>query len=31
MISAWHLLWIIPVCTMFGFLAAVLIAASKED
>ena len=31
MISVWHLLWIIPVCTMLGFLAAVLIAASKED
>lgn len=31
MISVWHLVWIIPVCTMFGFMAAVLIAASKED
>lgn len=31
MISVWHLLWIIPVCTMFGFLAAVLTIASKED
>lgn len=31
MISVWHLLWIIPACAVFGFLAAVLIAASKED
>lgn len=31
MISVWHLVWIIPVCTMFGFLIAVLIAVSKED
>lgn len=31
MISVWHLVWIIPVCTMFGFMAAVLIAMSKED
>lgn len=31
MISVWHLLWIIPVCAMFGFTAAALIAASKED
>ena len=31
MISVRHLVWIIPVCTMFGFMAAVLIAVSKED
>lgn len=31
MISVWHLVWIIPACTMFGFMAAVLIAVSKED
>lgn len=31
MISVWHFVWIIPVCTMFGFMAAVLIAVSKED
>ena len=31
MISVWHLVWIIPVCTMFGFIASALIAASKED
>lgn len=31
MISVWYLVWIIPVCTMFGFMAAVLIAVSKED
>ena len=31
MISVWHLLWITPVCAMFGFLAAVLMMANKED
>lgn len=31
MISVWHLVWIMPVCAMFGFMAAVLIAVSKED
>lgn len=31
MISVWHLVWIIPVCAMFGFLIAVLIMVNKED
>lgn len=31
MISVWHLVWIIPVIAMFGFLIAVLIMVNKED
>lgn len=31
MISVWHLVWIIPVFAMFGFLTAVLIMVNKED
>lgn len=32
MISAWHLVWIIPLSVFFGILlAALLTAASKHD
>ena len=31
MISALHLLWIIPVSAMIGFFVAALLTVSKED
>lgn len=31
MMSAWHLLWIIPVSGMFGFIGAALMVAAGED
>lgn len=30
MISAWHLLWIIPVASAVGFVVAALCQAAKE-
>jgi hypothetical protein len=30
MINALHLLWIVPLATMFGFFIAALLAAGKE-
>lgn len=30
MISALHLLWIIPTAAMFGFLIAALLSANKD-
>ena len=30
MISAWHLLWIIPLAAMFGFFLAALLRANKD-
>jgi hypothetical protein len=31
MISAWHLLWIIPLSTLFGLVWAALLAANGKD
>lgn len=32
MISAWHLLWIVPACVSFGLcIAALMTAAGRED
>ena len=31
MISVWHLLWIVPVATMFGFVLCALLSANKND
>lgn len=32
MMSAWHLLWIVPLTFMFGyFMAAVMVAAKRAD
>lgn len=30
MISALHLLWILPLVAMFGFMIAALLSASKD-
>ena len=30
MISAWHLLWIIPLAACFGFAVAAVLAVGKE-
>lgn len=30
MISAFHLLWIVPVSVSLGFIVAVLLSASKD-
>lgn len=30
MINALHLIWIVPAATMFGFMLAALMAASKR-
>lgn len=30
MISAWHLLWILPITAMFGYFIAVLMMAAKR-
>jgi hypothetical protein len=29
MIGAWHLLWIVPLSTLLGFVWAALLAANK--
>jgi hypothetical protein len=29
MISAWHLLWIVPVSVSLGFIVAALLSANK--
>lgn len=29
--SPWHLLWIIPLATMFGFFLCAVMAANKDD
>ncbi len=31
MISAWNLLWIVPLSAMFGILVAALILAGEDD
>lgn len=31
MISAWHLLWIVPLACMLGVMLAALISAGRED
>ena len=31
MISIWHLLWIVPVCTFLGFFIAALMVAAHDD
>lgn len=31
MISAWHLLWICPVCVFLGILATALCKAGSDD
>lgn len=31
MISAWHLLWIVPLAGAFGFVAAAVLAASHRE
>jgi hypothetical protein len=31
MMSAWHLLWIVPVSGMIGFFGAALMAAAGAD
>lgn len=31
MISAWHLLWIIPASAFFGVMLAALCAAGRDD
>lgn len=31
MISAWHLLWIVPVAGGLGFMIAALLAAAGDD
>lgn len=28
--SAWHLIWIVPLAAMMGFITAALLAASKD-
>ena len=30
MISLWHLLWIVPLSVVFGFVIAALLCAAKE-
>lgn len=30
MISAWHLIWILPLAATLGYTVAVLMAASKD-
>lgn len=30
MISAWHLLWIVPLAGTVGFMTAALLAAGKD-
>lgn len=30
MISAWHLLWIIPTAAMFGFFIAALLSVDRD-
>lgn len=30
MISAWHLLWIVPLCCGLGFVAAAILAAGRD-
>lgn len=30
MISAWHLIWIVPASATFGFALAVLLASGKD-
>lgn len=30
MMSIWHLLWIIPLASSFGFMIAAILAAGKE-
>jgi hypothetical protein len=30
MISAWHLLWIAPLCALIGFTLAALLAAGRD-
>lgn len=29
MISAWHLLWIIPACSIFGFMICAILASGR--
>jgi hypothetical protein len=31
MISAWHLLWIVPLTGFLGFMTAALLAANGKD
>lgn len=31
MISALHLLWIVPLCGMIGFMVAAMCHAARED
>lgn len=31
MISAWHLLWIIPLAASFGLVVTALLFANKEE
>jgi hypothetical protein len=31
MISAWHLLWIIPVAALFGMILTAIIVAGKNE
>lgn len=31
MMSAWHLLWIIPVSGLFGYFGAALMAVAREE
>lgn len=30
MISTWHLIWIIPLAAMVGFVTAAVLAANKD-
>lgn len=31
MISAWHLLWIVPLAACFGVMLVALVSAGRED
>ena len=31
MISAWHLIWIVPLCVFIGIMLAALVSAGRES